>query len=155
MSITPEKFGKHKIVVCGSRTWGQDSFTGEFIPEDYEFFEQKMNFFLGNLEKTKVEIVSGCAKGPDTLAIKYAEDRGYKVWRFPAEWNRFGKLAGVVRNALMADFSTHCIAFWDGKSNGTKDMIKQAREKGLLVKIIKVEIKEDVAPELCPGRIGL
>lgn len=152
MSITPNaKFGKYKIVVCGSRTWGMDE-NGNIIPEHYEFFKTKMDFYLGNLNKNMVEIVSGCAKGPDTLAIKYAIDNGYKVWRFPAEWHKFGKSAGIVRNTLMADFSTHCIAFWDMKSYGTKDMIKQAKEYGLLVKIIDVsgfKILDKV--EECPG----
>ena len=149
MSITPKgvtmpKFGKYKIVVCGTRTWGMEFKPDELpkiIEEDYLFFVEQMDFYLKNLPREMIEIVSGCAPGPDTMAIRYAEERNYKIWRFAIskkDWKCHGKKAGIIRNTLMADFSTHCIAFWDGKSHGTADMIKQAREYELAVRIIHI-----------------
>jgi hypothetical protein len=44
---------------------------------------------------------------------------------FPADWNKFGKSAGHVRNQAMADYADILLAFWDGKSTGTKSMIKK------------------------------
>ena len=122
-----EKFGKYKVIVCGSREFN-----------DVEFIFGKLDILLKNLDRTMIEIVSGCARGPDNIAIKYAEERGYKVWRFPPDWKHFGNAAGIVRNKMMAEFSTHCIAFWDGKSVGTKHMIQEAEKNGLLVRIINV-----------------
>lgn len=119
--------GVAKIIVCGSRTF-----------DDYDFVKSKLDFLLKSMYNYKIEIVSGCAKGPDTLAIKYAEEKGYKVWRFPADWKHFGKAAGAVRNTLMADFATHCIAFWDSESKGTYDMIKKAQEHNLFMRVIRV-----------------
>ena len=118
--------GTNKIIVCGSREFN-----------DYKFLKDKLNFYLKDLGK--IEIVSGCAKGPDTLAIGYAEEYGYKLWRFPPDWKHFGNSAGMVRNKMMAEFSTHCIAFWDGKSTGTHNMIKVAQDMKLKVRLIKID----------------
>lgn len=121
------KFGFYPVIVCGTR-----SFT------DYRFVESKLNKLLKNLPKEKVQIVSGCALGPDTLAIQYAKEYGYKLIRFPAQWSVYGKSAGAVRNTEMAEFSTHCIAFWDGYSSGTKDMIEKAQKYNLNLRVIKI-----------------
>jgi len=56
--------------------------------------------------------------------------------KFPAEWNKFGKAAGPKRNKEMAIAADALIAFWDGKSRGTKNMIELAKQKGLKVKVI-------------------
>lgn len=120
--------GVAKVIVCGTR---------EF--EDYDFVKSKLDFFLKSLYNTKIEIVSGCTRGPDTLAIRYAEEKGYKVWRFPADWKHFGKSAGPVRNTMMADFATHCIAFWDRESTGTYDMIKKAKDNNLSLRVITID----------------
>ena len=84
-------------------------------------------------------IVSGCATGADTLGEHYAEVRGYQVERYPAQWRdangKYDKGAGVKRNALMADNADALLAYWDGKSRGTKNMIQEATKRGLLVRI--------------------
>ena len=105
-------------------------------------------------------IVSGCADGPDSMAISYGEMRGISVEKYPAKWddlsvipcvkkvNRYGKaynaLAGYNRNREMLNAIKNnpdggfVIAFWDGKSRGTADMIKIAKENSIIVKIISV-----------------
>ena len=80
-----------------------------------------------------IEIVSGGARGADTLGEKYALERDYNVKRFPAAWNKFGRSAGVIRNAEMANYAEVLIAFWDGKSRGTRNMINLAKKEGLKI----------------------
>ena len=82
-------------------------------------------------------ILSGLAKGADTLAVKYANEHNYQWHGYAADWGRFGKSAGIRRNTQMADNADALIAFWDGSSRGTKNMIEQAQAKGLQIRIIK------------------
>lgn len=82
-------------------------------------------------------IISGTAKGVDTLGERYAKEKGIEVLRMPADWDTHGKSAGYRRNAEMATVGDTLIAIWDGKSKGTKHMIDLAESKGL--KVIVVE----------------
>lgn len=84
------------------------------------------------------EIVSGGARGVDTMAIRYAEENGFKVKIFMAEWHNHGKAAGPIRNALMAKYADALVALWDGKSKGTKNMIEQAVKHGLRVYVKRI-----------------
>ncbi len=86
---------------------------------------------------TDIEIVCGMAKGADLLGKRYAEERGFKVKEFPADWNTNGKKAGPMRNTEMANYADALIAFWDGTSSGTGHMIEKAKQKGLKVRVIK------------------
>ena len=85
--------------------------------------------------QNKVEIVSGTCKGADLLGERYAIERNYHIKQFPADWKRYGKSAGYKRNVEMAVYADELIAFWDGKSKGTKNMIDQATQAGLNVKV--------------------
>ncbi len=82
-----------------------------------------------------IEIVSGAYKGGDLLGERYAVERNYPIKQFPADWRRYGKSAGLKRNAEMAIYADALIAFWDGESKGTKNMIDLATQAGLKVKI--------------------
>ena len=82
-------------------------------------------------EVTVSEIVSGTAKGADQLGERFANGGGYPIKRFPADWDKHGKAAGPKRNAEMAEYADCLIAFWDGQSKGTKNMIDTAKKKGL------------------------
>lgn len=70
------------------------------------------------------EIVSGKAPGVDTLGERYAEENEISLKEFPADWNRYGRAAGHLRNQQMAKYADFAIILWDGKSAGTKSMIK-------------------------------
>lgn len=85
------------------------------------------------------KVLSGCAPGIDTLAIQYAEEAGYPVDRYPADWKIHGMKAGYLRNERMAKDAEALIAIWDGKSKGTKHMIDIATRKGLKVYVHLVE----------------
>ncbi len=79
------------------------------------------------------EVVCGKAKGIDTLGECWAEDHDIPVRSFPANWNKFGKKAGFLRNIEMAKYADSLIAIWDRISPGTKHMIKIAHEYNLNV----------------------
>lgn len=93
-------------------------------------------FWIGK-PKIKIIIVSGKARGADTLGEQFAKEMGFEVEEYPADWDEYGKAAGAIRNEQMASNSEYLMAFWDGKSRGTAHMIKTARRKGLEVRIIK------------------
>ena len=75
-------------------------------------------------------------RGADTLGERYAQERGYAVERFPADWEHAGKSAGFIRNRQMADVADALIAFWDRHSRGTAHMIDQARQKSLPYRVV-------------------
>ena len=87
-------------------------------------------------------IVSGGARGADTLGERFANEMGLEITRFIPDWDGLGKRAGYVRNAEMAKYSVEdyndgmLIAFWDGKSKGTKHMIDLANKHGLEVHVV-------------------
>lgn len=88
------------------------------------------------------EIVSGGARGVDSLAEEYAILNGIKLTRFPVEdfeWKK-NPGAGRARNVKMARYSEALIAVWDGRSTGTEHMIKTARSHRLLVSIHRQEV---------------
>ena len=68
-------------------------------------------------------ILSGFAKGADTLGAEYASERSIPVKSYPADWDKNGNAAGYIRNAEMGKDADAAICFWDGKSKGTKHMI--------------------------------
>jgi hypothetical protein len=107
-----------KTIIAGSRT-----ITREAIVRD------AINCCGWNI----TEVVSGCAKGVDQLGEELARDSDIPVAQFPANWNKYGRSAGPIRNREMAKYAEALIAIWDGKSRGTANMIKVA--KGLDLKV--------------------
>lgn len=78
-------------------------------------------------------VLSGTARGADSLGEYWALTNGVPIESFPADWNRFGKRAGYLRNTHMAQRAQALIALWDGQSRGTKHMIDEAARHGLRV----------------------
>ena len=113
-----------KVIIAGTRTF-----------KYYSLLCETADRLL--VEKAKaghsIIIVSGGCVGADLMGEQYAKERGYGVERYPAEWEKYGKKAGIMRNAVMADNADALIAYWDGISRGTKNMIDEARKKGLAV----------------------
>lgn len=106
-----------KVIVAGSRTLPGSSLNRADM--------------WGYLSELKVdlpfdEVVSGGAKGVDTFGEVWAGDWDVPVKRFPANWAKHGRAAGVMRNAQMAEYADACVVFWDGKSPGSADMIMRA-----------------------------
>jgi len=112
-----------KVIIAGGRMFN-----------DYNSLKTNCNNILK--QYSNIEIVSGAANGADQLGEKYARKRKYLIKRFPAEWDKYGKLAGRKRNKQMADYADVLIAFWDNKTKGTKHMIETARKNGLDVYVV-------------------
>ena len=115
-----------KLIVAGGRTFN-----------NYELLKTKLDHLLKNKEIECVEIVSGGANGADKLGECYANEKGCMVRIFNANWDAYGKSAGYIRNAEMADYADACVVFWDGKSKGSKHMIDLANKKGIRVVIVR------------------
>ena len=81
-------------------------------------------------------VVSGMAKGVDTLAVRFATDTGLPCDRFLAEWRKWGRSAGYKRNVQMAKNADALIAVWDGQSTGTRHMIDVAKAHGLRIFVV-------------------
>lgn len=112
-----------KILICGDRYW-----------DDKVTILTKME----SLAKDTL-VIHGGARGADTLADECAHELGLPVTPFPADWQRFGKKAGPLRNRQMLDQKPDLvIAFHKNlqSSKGTKDCVNEARKRSIPVKII-------------------
>lgn len=115
--------GLRKVIIAGGRDFN-----------DYTLLLKEVWSILKGDDN--IEIVSGCANGADKLRERFAESFGLKISKFPADWNKNGRSAGPIRNLEMAKYGSELIAFWDGKSRGTKNMIDTANKLGLKVSTI-------------------
>lgn len=114
-----------RVIVAGSRSF-----------DDYKLLCDTLAVQLIGLPKSDIEIVSGGARGADTLAHRYAVDNGLAFKLFPPDWSR-GKRAGYERNEQMAVYADVCVVFWDGVSKGTSHMIDLARKHNLSLTSIR------------------
>ena len=112
-----------KVIVAGGRDF-----------QNYDLLSEKLNKLFS--KRADVVIISGMAKGADSLAVKYAEEHKLRVSEFPAQWQKHGNSSGFRRNVEMARFADACVCFWDGKSVGTKHMIDTAKRMNLNVRVI-------------------
>lgn len=116
-----------RIIIAGGR---------EF--DDAAYLRSTVDRLLSTLAPQEIEIVSGMARGADKLGWDYAGERGLRRTPFPADWKNLPRFAaGFLRNEVMAWYSSHLIAFWDGKSRGTAHMIELARREGLQLRVVK------------------
>ena len=76
------------------------------------------------------EIISGGAKGIDTNARRWAEQKGLEFTEFLPDYEVYGRAAPLVRNRMMVDYADAILAFWDGKSKGTLYTVKYAQKLG-------------------------
>lgn len=128
--------GRKRVVVCGSR---------EF--DDPQLMKEKLDTYLFFL--TDPIIVTGGNKlwspakgrytGADYHAQRYAEKKMYRVEIHWPDWNKYKKKAGPIRNREMAKVADFVIAFWDGESRGTLNMIQAAKDRGVRVKIVRFD----------------
>jgi hypothetical protein len=117
-----------KIIVAGSRQITDYSIVKNILDHIYQ--------------KTKIDaIISGGAKGPDSLGIKWANEYKIPIVLFKPDWNQYGKSAGIRRNIEMSNVADALVAVWDGESRGTKHMISRMKELGkpVYVKELKIE----------------
>ena len=105
---------------------------------DWNYFKAHMALLKPYIDID--EVVSGGDKGVDYMGEYWAKEKGLKSKVFPADWDRLGKRAGHERNKKMADYADGLIAFWNGYSKGTKDMIKLANYYQLEGYVIRTDI---------------
>jgi hypothetical protein len=114
-----------RLIIAGSR---------KLRPEDFDFPSSYslIGYTLGLLGWEPSEIVSGmCRNSPDMWGLAYAEDRGLALKPMPADWNKYGRYeAGKIRNHEMGDYADRLLCFWNGVSDGTKDMFEYMRKLG-------------------------
>jgi len=110
-----------KVAVIGSRTF-----------ENYTKLE-------GVLDQYDIsEIISGGARGADSLGELYALNKSIPVKIFKADWSKYGKAAGFIRNKDIIDNCDMVIAFWDGKSKGTQHSINLANKQDKTVIVVMI-----------------
>lgn len=119
-----------RIIIAGSRDI-----------DNYQLIVKNVELFLDGILPTDIEVICGEARGPDTLGRQWANERGIAVRSMPADWDGLGRSAGHIRNDAMAKVATHCIVFWDGKSNGSLGMMKLAKKYKLKRRWIVMEVE--------------
>lgn len=129
---------EYNIIIAGSRDFN-----------DYNIVKKSLKEFLVSKDTTdKPTIICGMARGADMVGYTLAKRCGLSLKEFPADWS-LGKRAGYIRNKEMAKYAHDngngvLLAFWDGKSKGTKHMIDLAKEYNLEIHIFNFEGEEIV-----------
>jgi hypothetical protein len=109
-----------KIAVIGSRSF-----------KDYDLLKV-------TLDQYKIKLlISGGAKGADTLALKYAEEHDIPFKVFEPDWKAYQRAAGHHRNRQMVDACDFVLAFWDGVSRGTLQAINYAKSSGKSADVVE------------------
>ena len=112
-----------RILVCGSRTYANPN---------------KVYEILKRYADQNPTIIQGEAPGADKCGKLAAQVLGFPVECYPADWKRYRNGAGPKRNKQMLDTGVDLVlAFWDGQSSGTKDMMRQARDAQIEVKVYR------------------
>lgn len=119
-----------RVIIAGSREW-----------TDYELLKKKCSFFLQNKladPGVQVVILSGHAKGADLLGEKFAQENNLPVELYPAQWDKYGKRAGYLRNKDMADKGNAAIIFLSrsAQNKGSLMMASLARKQNLLLRTV-------------------
>lgn len=120
-----------RIIVAGSRSF-----------DNYSYLRSKLDEIIAGISDG-VEIVSGNARGADSLGERYASEHNLPVALFPADWSVFGKPAGIIRNQIMINRVSKgkalVVVFWDGESRGALDMIRRARSAGIDTRVFRTD----------------
>ena len=95
---------------------------------DYESLKKELSKFIEENSISLNYIVSGGAKGADTLAEKFAEENSLEMIVFEPDYEKFGRAATLQRNTQIIENADTVFAFWNGKSRGTHDSIKKAEK---------------------------
>lgn len=114
-----------KLMICGSRSIQNSSWVFNHIKDCIKTFNT-----------STITIIEGEARGVDTIAKLFAKRHNIPIESYPADWDKYGKAAGYIRNEIMVKACDFCLILWDGKSHGTKhdiDLCKKYNKPYLLV----------------------
>ena len=118
---------KKRVVIAGSRHF-----------QDYARFSSQVDYDLSRLkDDCQLVILSGGCSGTDAMAERYAQEHGYELEVYPADWS-MGRQAGPMRNQHMVTLADYAIAF-PGGGPGTLSLIGFAKEKVIPIRIHTVE----------------
>jgi len=112
---------RFRVLVCGSREW----------VAPFPIWRELQTLLLA---EPNLLVIHGGARGADRLSGQAAASLGIPVIEVPAEWERYGRGAGMIRNQRLLEMSPHLVlAFHENvdASMGTRDMIRRARETGI------------------------
>ena len=139
-----------EVIIAGSRDFNDYDYLEKSCHKIFYVLAKEYNILTNNIKKdiSNMKIVSGTARGADSLGEQFAKKYNIKTKRFPADWNTHGKSAGYIRNKRMAEYAVTdestgiLIAFWDGKSKGTQHMINLARKNNLITFVVNYKTDE-------------
>lgn len=116
-----------RILITGSRTWSNEAVIENEIAT--VMYENKVG------ASCYVTLVVGGARGADQIAQKYGEEAGMHIELHAADWDRYGKAAGPIRNQEMVDSGADiCLAFIAPGSKGARDCADRAKKAGIEVR---------------------
>jgi SLOG family YspA-like protein len=117
-----------RILVCGSRSW-----------LDMNAILEQLKLHTAGVSASEVELIHGNAAGADVLGAAAGAVLGFKIYSYPADWRKYGRAAGLIRNKQMLEAKPDLVlAFWDGESRGTRDMIRRAECARVHVEITRI-----------------
>lgn len=135
------------VLIAGSRSFGDYDFlcenvekilqemcrTPNLVGPDETIYDDAPWYKDG---KFLIKNICGLAEGADQLGGRWAKENGYNVIEFPADWGKWGRSAGHIRNAEMVNFIKEyphkvAIFFWDGESKGTNGCIELCKKHGI------------------------
>lgn len=104
--------------------------------DNYEIFKNFVDLCIG--DKSEITILSGHCKGVDLMGERYAKEKGFALEIYPADWKKYGRAAGPIRNRQMVENADSVIAFVSETASGTKKLIENAKKlnKELFIKNI-------------------
>lgn len=117
------------LAVVGSRHYGNPQSFPDEHESHYEDFAQKLDEWA-DTNGTPTQVISGGAPGVDTMSERWAEERGIDHKVHPAEWRKYGRRAGPIRNQFIHDDATHGMAFMAPNSRGTKHTVSLFQQSG-------------------------
>lgn len=119
---------KKKILIAGSREY-----------DNYEEAEAVLDALVkDHVGECDIVILSGSCRGADMIGERYAEQHRFEIKRYPADWKRYGRAAGSIRNEEMVRAADMVICFWDGESRGSRSLIKSVERLGKEISVVDI-----------------
>jgi len=118
------------IIIAGSRDFS-----------DRELMTKTLDSLI--TDKKDIKIIHGDARGADKMAGEYAKVNNIPYEAYPADWDKYKKAAGPIRNREMSKVGNELVAFWDGISPGTKNMINVMEKKKAKVTTVIYKREEE------------
>jgi hypothetical protein len=124
-----------KLAIIGGRTFTDYPLLCRVMLEHYGVDKE----FPNSTDYTVTEVISGAAKGADSLAARWAKQHGVALIEFPADWDKHGKAAGFIRNRDIIEAADEVLAFWTGDSKGTAHSLSLAKRQRKTTLIVYYE----------------